>query len=160
MKALLVLILLPISIPANVPEGTLDNPHLTESFRLKDFQPTCKSDVIPKKYIENLCLLAENLQIIQDHIKKPIKIISGYRSPRCNKRVGGAKKSQHMVGKAADIRVKRMRTRTLKKIIESLIRDKKIQQGGLGLYSWHVHYDVRGNRARWRKTKYSRGICK
>lgn len=36
----------------------------------------------------------------------PITITSGYRCPKHNKEVGGAKHSQHMKGKAADIKVK------------------------------------------------------
>ena len=72
----------------------------------------------------------------------------------------GAKKSQHMKAKAADIRVRGMSMRRLKGAIEGLIKDQKIDQGGVGIYKSHVHYDIRGNKARWRKTKYVGGICK
>jgi uncharacterized protein YcbK (DUF882 family) len=34
---------------------------------------------------------------------KPIKVNSGFRSPEVNKKIGGAKHSQHMKGEAADI---------------------------------------------------------
>jgi len=34
---------------------------------------------------------------------RPLKIISGYRSTEYNRQVGGAKKSQHILGRAADI---------------------------------------------------------
>lgn len=34
---------------------------------------------------------------------RPLQIISGYRSPRYNKFVGGARRSQHMYNRAADI---------------------------------------------------------
>jgi hypothetical protein len=35
------------------------------------------------------------------------------------------------------------------KIILDLIEEGKMKQGGLGLYSSFVHYDVRGTKARW-----------
>ena len=132
----------------------------TKDFSLMDFQRGCR-DELPKEYLDNLCRLAHNLQIIQDHLPKDkkIKIISGYRSPHCNKRVSGAKKSQHMKGKAADIRVKGMSTRRLKQLIERLIKEDKIADGGVGLYRRHVHYDVREWHARWKKIRYQRGVC-
>jgi uncharacterized protein YcbK (DUF882 family) len=34
---------------------------------------------------------------------KPITIVSGYRSPATNRAVGGARNSQHLYGRAADI---------------------------------------------------------
>lgn len=34
---------------------------------------------------------------------RPIKVTSGYRCPKLNKKVGGAASSQHMYGQAADI---------------------------------------------------------
>lgn len=34
---------------------------------------------------------------------RPLRIISGYRSPSTNKAVGGAPRSQHLYGRAADI---------------------------------------------------------
>ena len=33
--------------------------------------------------------------------------------------------------------------------IERLIREGKMEDGGMGRYSTFVHYDVRGSRARW-----------
>ncbi len=127
-----------------------NNTQITPNFRLTDFTPTCKV-AIPVEYRKNIHKLAESLEIIQKTIGKKVKIVSGYRSYKCNTRVGGAKKSQHMVGKAIDIRVKGMSTRRLKWVIEKLIKKGKIPQGGVGLYRWHVHYDIRGTKARWNK---------
>lgn len=45
------------------------------------------------------------LQPIADHFKKPVTISSGYRSPKVNKKAGGADNSQHMKGEAADIEI-------------------------------------------------------
>ena len=132
----------------------------TKDFSFLDFQRGC-DDEIPDKLLDDLCRLAFNLQVIQDHLPegKKIKIISGYRSYRCNKHVSGAKKSQHMTGKAADLRVKGMSPRRLKRLIERLIKEKKISDGGVGLYRRHVHYDIREWRARWKKIRYKQGVC-
>ena len=54
-------------------------------------------------HLLNIIYLAENLQKLRDLIKKPIKILSGYRCQELNKLIGGSEKSQHMVGQAADI---------------------------------------------------------
>ena len=62
------------------------------------------SNVPDEKSIKNLKLLADNiLEPIREHFDKPIHIISGYRSAVLNKKVGGSKTSQHLVGQAADI---------------------------------------------------------
>jgi hypothetical protein len=57
-----------------------------------------------KEEIKNLELIAKNiLQPIRDHFDAPIHVISGYRSAGLNKKVGGAKTSQHLTGNAVDI---------------------------------------------------------
>ena len=55
---------------------------------------------------------------------------------------------------AADIKVKGYEPREVHRIIERLIAEGKMAEGGLGLYETFVHYDVRGRRARW----YGRGV--
>ncbi|MBI5908530.1 MAG: DUF882 domain-containing protein [Betaproteobacteria bacterium] len=52
--------------------------------------------------IENLRLLAKGLQQVQALTEFPLEISSAYRSPELNRRVGGAKTSQHTLGQAAD----------------------------------------------------------
>lgn len=47
--------------------------------------------------------LISKLQRVRDTLGKPIRISSGYRDEAHNTRVGGAKASQHMAGRAADI---------------------------------------------------------
>jgi len=127
-----------------------DHHYLTRNFALEEFTHKCK-DVLPSRFQPNLNKLSYNLQVIRDHIRKPIIIISGYRSLRCNIRVKGAKRSQHMHAKAADIVVKNMAHRDLQKAIFKLIHEGKISDGGVGLYRTHVHYDIRGSRSRWHK---------
>jgi zinc D-Ala-D-Ala carboxypeptidase len=40
---------------------------------------------------------------IREHLAKPIRVNSGYRSPAVNKRIGGALTSQHSLGEAIDL---------------------------------------------------------
>lgn len=51
----------------------------------------------------NIEILALRLQQVRDIIGEPIVITSGFRSPEVNKAVGGAERSDHLVGRAADI---------------------------------------------------------
>ena len=126
---------------------------LTDNFKLSEFKCRDGSDV-PDLYMENVQLLAENLQVLRDHIGKPIRVISGYRSPEYNKKIGGAKKSQHMLAKAADIKISGVSPKEVKAIIVSLIKEGKMHSGGVGLYTTFTHYDVRGRNARW----YGKGV--
>lgn len=135
---------------------------LTKNFSLKEF--VCHDGTpVPEKYIANIKTLALNLQILRDYLneieKKPIfvKIISGYRTISHNREVGGVDNSQHLKGKAADIRVYYkdgdkiiyLTPMTVKRTIELLISENKMHNGGLGLYPSFVHYDIRPNKARW-----------
>jgi len=42
------------------------------------------------------------LQAIRNEVRRPIYILSGYRCPSYNARIGGARNSYHMRGQAAD----------------------------------------------------------
>lgn len=122
---------------------------LTQNFSKVEFD--CKDgSEMPEEVFENVKELAKNLQVIRDSINMPIQINSAYRSPEYNKKVGGASKSQHLLGKAADIVVRGMAPQVLHKIILNLIEEGRISEGGVGLYNSFVHYDCRGGKgARW-----------
>ena len=54
--------------------------------------------------MRNLLRLAAGLELVRAAIgNNPIHVTSGYRSPRLNQMVGGAKNSMHTQGLAADI---------------------------------------------------------
>jgi uncharacterized protein YcbK (DUF882 family) len=126
---------------------------LTKNFNLKEFRCRDGSDV-PEELLGNVQELADNLQIIREHIGKPIRVISGYRSKSYNRRIDGARRSQHMLAKAADIKISGMSPSEVKEIIVSLIKEGKIKSGGIGLYRTFTHYDTRGRNARW----YGKGV--
>lgn len=126
---------------------------LERNFILSEFKCKDGSDV-PDSMLDNVKLLAKNLQVLRDEIGKPIRVISGYRSPKYNRKIGGARKSQHMTAKAADIKIKGMTPAEVKSTIVRLIKEGKMMSGGIGLYRTFTHYDVRGRNARW----YGRGV--
>lgn len=121
---------------------------LTENFDRIEFISKDGRDV-PDELVPNLIELAHNLQVLRDHLGEPVRILSGYRSPEHNRRIGGARNSRHLLAQAADISVRSKTPRQLAAIIERLIATKQMKQGGLGVYPGFVHYDVRGTKARW-----------
>lgn len=122
---------------------------LTKNFSRQEFD--CKDGtMVPSHLLPNLKELAENLQVLRDYLGVPVTVTgSGYRTRTHNKRVGGAKYSQHLQAKAADINAKGYTPRQLYDVIEKLIAQGKMKQGGLGLYKNFVHYDIRGTKSRW-----------
>lgn len=121
---------------------------LTKNFTKREFKSKDGS-AMPDDVLANIKELASNLQVLRDFLGEPIRINSAYRSPAHNKAIGGVKNSQHVLGRAADIKVRDIETKDLYLIIESLIIDGKMKDGGLGLYDTFVHYDIRGSKARW-----------
>ena len=120
---------------------------LSPAFRVREFRCRDGSDAI---MIDQT--LAVLLQAIREHFNKPITITSGYRTAAHNKSVGGAKSSQHLLGKAADIQVADTTVEAVAAYAESLMPD----WGGVGRYpvkagrtkGW-VHVDTRPNKSRW-----------
>ena len=120
---------------------------LAPGFRVRELRCRDGSDTI---MIDQT--LAVLLQAIREHFNKPITITSGYRTAAHNKSVGGAKSSQHLLGKAADIQVADTTVEAVAAYAESLMPD----WGGVGRYpvkagrtkGW-VHVDTRPNKSRW-----------
>ena len=54
-----------------------------------------------------------------------------------------------MKGMAVDFFVPGMTTKQVRDVIEKLISEGKMKQGGIGNYATWVHYDNRGTKARW-----------
>lgn len=97
----------------------------------------------------NLLELATNLEVLRAHFNAPVTVNSAYRDPEYNASIGGAKNSQHILGKAADIVVNGVSPDETADAIEFLIEVGLMKEGGLGRYDTFTHYDIRGAKARW-----------
>lgn len=121
---------------------------LTKNFRSEEFSSKDGKD-FPEDVLINIKVLAHSLQIIRDELGVPITITSGYRSEEHNRKIKGAVNSQHVKGTAADFKAQGLEPRFVFEVVDKLICQKKIPQGGLKAYSSWVHYDIRGVKARW-----------
>ena len=78
----------------------------------------------------------------------PVQIVtaggSGVRCKQHNTAVGGAKNSQHLYGLAADLHSSKS-PKEMYTLAESILGNS----GGLGLYSWGIHFDKRKTKSRW-----------
>jgi len=74
----------------------------------------------PVWMLPNLQRLANGLEQVRELTGKPISISSGYRSPSVNQAVGGAAKSQHVDGNAADITCPGFGS--TKKLVEAIVK--------------------------------------
>ena len=82
---------------------------LSEHFTLEEltFSATAQRKQIdnkpPAEVLDNMKRLAAGLEEVRTALgNKPMRINSGYRSPKLNRAVGGARLSAHMAGYAAD----------------------------------------------------------
>lgn len=125
---------------------------LTTNFSLEEFDCRDGSEM-PESVRTNITKLAEQMQIIRDHFGKAITINSGYRSPDYNKRIGGAKYSQHLLGKACDFNISGLRPNKVAKCLLTLMKNRNVLNGGLGRYNNFTHYDIRDKKARWDNRK-------
>lgn len=117
------------------------NKKVSANFKVKEFACTDGTDPI---FIDSD--LVNVLQKIRSHFGKTVTITSAYRTPGKNKAVGGQTYSQHLYGRAADIKVKGVTPKKVAAYAETLLKNK----GGIGTYSTFVHIDVRATKARWK----------
>ena len=120
--------------------------NLTKNFNKSEFECKCGCKM-PPKVLSNVVRTADNLQVLRDILGESITINSAYRCKTHNLAVGGVKTSQHTLGIATDLATKD--PESLYETIEHLIEKGTLKEGGLGIYNTFVHYDTRGNKARW-----------
>ncbi len=91
------------------------------------------------------------LETIRMHFNAPVTIESGPRCRAWNKKVGGAKASEHLIVddedvEAADIKVKGHTPNEVYQYLKNLPYANLL---GLGKYKTFTHVDTRGYAARW-----------
>ena len=112
---------------------------ISKNFSRSEFACKCKCDFATVDV-----KLLEVLEITRVHFNKPIKINSACRCLSHNTHIGGAEKSKHMQGIAADIVVKDTDLVEVYKFLD-LFQPNKY---GVKLYNTFVHIDVR--QTKWR----------
>ena len=102
----------------------------------------------PAMWADRLVELFSQLDVIRDAWGGPLIVVSGYRTPTHNTVIGGAGQSQHVEGRAVDLRpYKRDLTfsdiHKLDRIVNQLIIDGKLPLvGGIGCYPLHRRSDA------------------
>jgi len=122
---------------------------LTNNFSLSEFECKCGCKM-PAFVEENIKELAENLQVLRNVVGK-LDLTNAYRCKEHNADVGGSTNSQHLKGKAADIKSKDFSSSEIATIADDLMKSEKFKIGGVGIYNTFTHVDIRGTRARWSK---------
>lgn len=99
----------------------------------------------PRKFIDDgtVFYLAETFEAVRRICGNyPIKVISAYRTPEWNRKIGGASKSQHVQGRALDLNPP---TNLTIKQFYNLVKSncKELGINGIGLYRTFIHIDIR-----------------
>lgn len=141
-----------------IPKDMLEE-KVTDNFRLKEFalipQPARNRGTKlqtyshgGKTYHQFIRLdpdLPGELQKLREEIDMPLSVLSPYRNVTYNKKCGGALKSRHKAGQAADLTCS-----DVTKLHD--LAKKQFDDGGVGYYPKQnfVHVDTRGFKARWK----------
>lgn len=65
-------------------------------------------------------LVQQFLDPLRRYLKRPIRVTSGYRSEKVNRKVHGSKNSRHMTGEAADFKIEGLDVHAILASIEAL----------------------------------------
>lgn len=86
------------------------------------------------------CELVANLEMLRSIVGRPVTIVSGWRCRTHNRAVGGATRSQHVLGKAADLPAR----------LATPDQARRAGFRGIGTKGpWAVHVDVREIPSTW-----------
>lgn len=106
---------------------------LSPYFTIAELQ--CKCQDCNLQIIDDKLLY--KLDVLREAVAKPIYINCAYRCEKHNKEVGGVESSQHILGKAADIRCEGISLDELERLC------CLVGFTGVGRYSAFIHVDVR-----------------
>lgn len=112
-------------------------------FTREEFRCKCGGKYCNGFPVEPEEALVRALDKIRERLGIPITISSGIRCATHNANEGGVANSQHMYGRAADLRAN-VSPETMKAAAEAVMGST----GGIGLYNWGIHVDT-GKYSRW-----------
>ncbi len=97
---------------------------------------------VQRQTVDVACLkpqLVTMLRTMERHFRRPVMVTSGYRNPSYNLKVGGARKSLHMICAAADIQIEGVSKWEIARYARSMPG-----RGGVGTYchTTSVHVDI------------------
>lgn len=106
--------------------------YVSEHFKVKEFACKDGSDVV---------LIHPQLPLLLEEVRekldgRPIHVLSGFRTPSHNKREGGAVRSMHLYGMAADVWSNHF---TPQQVQDAF---RQLGAGGIGVYPNFIHGDV------------------
>lgn len=110
---------------------------LSQNFNLEEFACKCGCGQMPDCNSSEFKDLVSKLQKIRDLCKFPLKINSGFRCKKHNKKVGGSVNSSHLVGLAVDVEIKSDYSRLV--FLESAIN---VGIKRIGVAKSYIHIDV------------------
>jgi hypothetical protein len=90
--------------------------NLTPNFKVREFASGCGSDEV----LIDVDFVVNYLQKIREHFEKPVIINSAYRTLAHNRSRGSSDGSQHVLGRAFDIRINGETPRTVARYAESI----------------------------------------
>lgn len=114
----------------------------SEDWPLQFFKPSelaCKGDGSLVLHGPSALMLDE----LRFRMGRELRITSGYRSPAYNAKVGGAKRSYHLKGRAFDVEAKTWHQR-----VEIFCRAYSLGFRGFGWYEGFLHVDT-GPKRSW-----------
>jgi uncharacterized protein YcbK (DUF882 family) len=127
---------------------------LTKNFSKWEFECRCKRCTMSDEVLENVKLLAEQLQILRYYVDSKVTINSAYRCLDHNRAIGSSDSSQHPKGTAVDIKIEGYTPDEVVRIVENMLVNPYLQSfyvGGVGRYHTFTHLDIRKHPARWDK---------
>jgi uncharacterized protein YcbK (DUF882 family) len=92
---------------------------------------------------ERAIVLADEFEHIRAICALPLVILSGYRTSDWNRHVGGVPASQHVRGRALDIRCPGKTISWLENRVRTRIYTPGSAIHGLGIYPTFIHFDIR-----------------
>ncbi len=137
----------------------MNDTHITPHFEWRE--AACNDGTpVPIELRGNDYMLARMLERIRETFGGALIPLSWYRTVTWNKAMGGVPNSQHLFGKAADVRPASLADlSSLTLCVDMMIRRGELDDlGGYGRYPSFLHLDVRtripvGHIARWAGSK-------